>query len=132
METVTIRQEIDIEASPEKVYEALMNTEHHSNFTGAEAHISDKEGGIFSAYDGYLLGENIKLIPSEKIVQKWRAIEDNWPEDHWSTVEFQLSDNEEDGTRIIFIQKDLPKVIAENVANGWHKYYWKPMNDYLK
>lgn len=132
METVTIRQEVDIETSPEKVYEALLSSKDHSNFTESEAHISDKEGESFSAYDGYILGKNIKLIPTEKITQKWRAVESNWPEDHWSTVEFHLSDNEEGGTRLIFIQKELPKKIAENVANGWHKYYWKPLNAYFK
>ncbi len=132
METVKIRQEIDFEISPMSVYKALMEAKHHAAFTDAEAHIDANEGAEFSAYDGYIIGENVQLKPGQKIVQNWRAIEDNWPEDHWSKIEFHLEDNEEGGTRLIFIQTELPKVIAENVSNGWHTYYWKPMKSYFK
>ena len=132
METVTIRQEIDFETSPMSVYNAIMNAKHHAAFTEAEAEVDNKEGGRFTAYDGYIVGENIQLKPGEKIIQNWRAITENWPEDHWSRIEFHISDNEEDGTRLIFVQKDLPKAVAESVANGWHKYYWKPMHSYFK
>lgn len=88
MKTKTIRQIVVFKASPHDVYEALMDSKKHSKFTGAKAIISREVGGKINAYDGYIEGVNVELVPDKKIVQKWRG--SDWPEGHYSTATFEL------------------------------------------
>jgi uncharacterized protein YndB with AHSA1/START domain len=73
METKTVKQSVTIKVSPHDVYEALMDSRKHAQFTGDKASISRKVGGKFSVFDGYSEGTNLELIQDTKIVQAWRA-----------------------------------------------------------
>ncbi len=68
-----IKQSVTFKASPHAVYEALMDSKKHSAFTGGKASISRVVGGKYTAYDNYVNGKNIELVPDKKIVQSWRA-----------------------------------------------------------
>ena len=68
-----IQQTVIFKASPHAVYEALMDSKKHAIFSGSAAKISRAIGGEYSAYDGYITGKNIELVPDQKIVQSWRA-----------------------------------------------------------
>src|SRR5579872_5164520 len=59
--------------TPKALYELYMNAKKHSKATGASAQITNKEGAPFSAYDGYITGENLKLVKDQLIVQSWRG-----------------------------------------------------------
>jgi activator of HSP90 ATPase len=119
-----IKQTATFKASTHEVYEALMDSKKHSEFTGGKAVISRKVGGKFTAYDGYAEGKNIELVPDKKIVQTWRAAD--WPEGQVSQVTFLI---EEVGvkTRLTFTQTGIPDEQAADIADGWREYYWKPM-----
>jgi uncharacterized protein YndB with AHSA1/START domain len=41
--------------------------------TAGEANISDAVGAEFSAWDEYITGRNLELVPGERIVQAWRT-----------------------------------------------------------
>ena len=41
--------------------------------TGGEASISDEIGADLSAWDRYITGRNLELVPGERIVQSWRT-----------------------------------------------------------
>jgi uncharacterized protein YndB with AHSA1/START domain len=84
-----IHQTIFFKASPHEVYQALMDTTKHAEFTGGEARISDQVNGEIMAYDGYITGKNIELVPDQKIVQDWRAVD--WPEGIFSRVTFEFT-----------------------------------------
>jgi uncharacterized protein YndB with AHSA1/START domain len=64
-----------IPASPEDVYQAWLDSVGHSEMTGGEATMSDEVGAEVSAWDGYISGRNLELIPGERIVQAWRTAE---------------------------------------------------------
>ena len=128
METKTIRQSVTIKTSPHEIYEALMDSKKHSQFTGDKASISRKVGGKFSAYDGYAEGVNVELVPDEKIVQTWRA--GDWPAGHYSTVTFSIKEVN-GGTRLSFTQSGVPAEQYDDVAQGWRDYYWTPMKEML-
>src|ERR1700722_14961822 len=64
-----------IPASPKKIYEAWLDSLGHSEMTGSEANMSDQVGVQVSAWDGYISGRNLELIPGERIVQSWRTSE---------------------------------------------------------
>jgi activator of HSP90 ATPase len=125
----SIEQEIIIKASTHNVYEALMDSRKHAEFTGDKASISREIGGSFSAYDGYIEGINLDLIQDEKIVQSWRG--SDWPEGHYSTATFTL-EKVEDGTRLTFTQTDVPDEVYNDVSQGWYDYYWEPMKEILE
>lgn len=116
--------------SPEEVYEAYMNPNKHSVFTGSDCDISDQIGGKCSMYDGYIQAENVELIPGKKIVQKWVAGEEAWPEAHYSTITLELSDKN-GGTQLQFTQTDVPDSLVESLSQGWIDHYWEPMSDYF-
>ena len=117
VKTKTIKQSITFRTKPHDVYEALMDSDKHSKFTGGEARISREVGGKFSAFDGYSEGINIELVVDKKTVQSWRA--GDWPEGHYSRATF-IMDEDENGTRLTFTQSGVPEDQYEDIARGWH------------
>ena len=130
MRTRTIRQTVVLPGTPEAVYRALMTTREHEAFTESPARISPKVGGAFRAWDGYIRGKNLELVPGKTIVQAWRAAEEDWPEDHFSTVTFRLSPVR-NGTRLTMTHADVPADHASQLASGWKEFYWEPLKRYL-
>jgi activator of HSP90 ATPase len=126
MKTKTIRQSVTFVASPHQVYEALMDSRKHARFTGAKARISRKMGGKFTAYDGYIEGIHLNLIPDKKIIQSWRG--SDWPEGHYSRATFSLK-KVKNGTRLSFTQSGVPDQHYTDIHQGWRDYYWKPMKE---
>jgi activator of HSP90 ATPase len=129
MTTKTIRQSVTFKASPHEVYEALMDSRQHAKFTGAKVSISRKIGGKFTAYEGYIEGVNLELVPDEKIVQSWRG--SDWPQGHYSRATFSLQ-KAGNGTRLNFVQTEVPENQYDSISQGWHDYYWKPMKKMLE
>jgi activator of HSP90 ATPase len=128
MQTDSIRFILHFKVSPQVIYETLMDSAKHSAFTGQEANISKQVGGAISAYDGYISGKNLELIPYEKIVQAWRADEAEWAETHYSRVEILLIATPE-GTELNFNQSGVPTELIENFEQGWIDNYWNPLRE---
>ena len=127
--TKTIRQSVTFKASPREIYEALMDSRKHARFTGAKAKISRKVNGRFTAYDGYIEGVHLDLVPGKKIVQSWRG--SDWPEDHFSKATFSLQ-KIKTGARLTFTQSGVPVQHYRDIRQGWRDYYWKPMKEMLE
>ena len=128
MNTKTIKQSVTIQASPQAVYETLMDSQQHSELTDDMAVISREVGGGFTAFGGYSEGVNLELVPDKKIVQTWRA--SDWPEGHYSEITFLLQENDS-GTRINFIQTGVPEEQFADISQGWYEHYWNPMKKML-
>ncbi len=128
MKTRTIRQTVDFSAKCHDVYEALMDSKKHSEFTGSKCVISRKVGGKVSAFDGYIVGENIEVVPDKKIVQNWRAEEECWPPDYYSKVTFALKPTR-NGTRMTFTHSGVPVKCGDRFDTGWQEHYWVPMRE---
>ncbi len=126
----TINQKIIFKATPEEVYEMLMDSKKHSKFTGSKAKIGKKVGDKLSVYDGGLHGINIEIIPNKKIVQKWQCSMKDWPKTHYSKVSFSFKKIKE-GTSLTFIQTGVPDKCASSINKGWKDYYWNPMKKML-
>jgi activator of HSP90 ATPase len=129
VKTKTIRQTVTFKASPHDVYEALMDSWKHSEFTGGKASISRKVGGKFTAYDGYAEGTNLELVKDKKIIQTWRA--DDWQEGHYSNVTFEL-EIVKGGTKLKFTQTGVPEDQYDSIRQGWVEYYWDNMKKMLE
>ena len=124
-----IQQTVTFNASPHAVYEALMDSTKHAAFTGSKASLSREIGGSYMAYDEYITGKNIELVPDQKIVQDWHA--SDWPEGYFSRITFELTAVPE-GTRLDFTHADLPEGTEEEFTQGWIDNYWEPLKAYLE
>lgn len=67
-----LHQEVELNASPQRIYEILLDSKQFSAFTGLPAEISAEAGGTFSIFGGRIVGRNIELVPNQQIVQAWR------------------------------------------------------------
>lgn len=125
----TIKQSVTFKATPHEVYDALMDSRKHSKFTGGKASIGKKKGAKFTAYDGYIEGVILDLIPDQKIVQSWRG--NDWPEGSYSEATFSLK-QVNDGTLLEFTQTGVPDQFYEDISQGWIDFYWTPMKEMLE
>lgn len=123
----TIQQTVTLKATPQEVYEALLDSHKHAQFTGAEAQISREAGGAFTAYNGGISGVNLELVPAARIVQSWRCQADGWPDGHFSTLTINLAGETGGGTRLELVQSDVPDAAFPICDNGWRQAYWEKM-----
>ena len=93
----TIDHQVRFKAPASRIYEMLMDSEKHSEFTGGPAKIGREPGSAFEVMGGAITGVTLELLPNKRIVQSWRVAEDSWPNDHLSTAIFMLE--EDDGER---------------------------------
>jgi activator of HSP90 ATPase len=129
--TKTIEQTVTIKASPHDIYEALMDSEKHSRFTGAPANISREIGGSFTAYDGALSGTTLELVPDAKIVQSWRGSDEGWTPGHYSEVTFTFEESHGE-TKLNFVRTGVPEASYEDISQGWQTYYWPKLKAFLE
>jgi activator of HSP90 ATPase len=129
----TIRQEVIIGASPDRVYATLLDGKRFSEFTGAPAEIDTAPGGAFSCFGGIIAGRNIELVPNRRIVQAWRV--KMWPEGVYSIVRFEL-EAQGPATRLVMDHVGFPPEMrahlnGEAAEGGWGRQYWEPLKRYL-
>jgi len=122
----TIQQTVVFRATPHEIYQALMDSAKHAQFTGAEASISREAGGTFTAYDGGIQGKNLELAMDAKIVQSWRCDATGWPADHYSTLSIAL-EAVDGGTRLVLTHEDVPDPSYDECNRGWRQAYWDKM-----
>jgi len=117
-------------AAPERIYELWMDSEGHALMTGGEAVIDPREGGEFSAWDGYITGVTERLEPGRLIVQRWRTSE--FPEDAGdSMVEVTLRPVE-GGCEITLVHSGIPEGQGDRYKAGWVDYYFEPLRELLE
>ena len=130
VQTKTIKQKVLIPARPVEIYDAFLNEQKHSAFTGAKATCDRRVGGKFTAWDGYISGTNVKLENGRHIIQEWKTTE--WPKGYKpSMLEFTFIPKK-NGTEVTMVQTNVPAIQAENYKKGWFDYYWTPLKKYFK
>jgi activator of HSP90 ATPase len=125
---ITIHQEVDFTASPQQIYEALLDAKQFAAFSGKRAEINREAGGAFSLFDGHILGRNVELVLNQRIVQAWRA--GDWPEGVYSIAKFELR-AQGSGTHLVFDHVGFPIGLRDHLAEGWENNYWSPLKKYF-
>jgi activator of HSP90 ATPase len=120
----TIHQEIDMTASPDRIYDALLDAKQFGALTGLPTEIAGGVGGAFSCFGGHIVGRNVELVPKRRIVQAWRVAD--WPEGTYSIARFELKPQQA-GTRVIFDHTGFPPGLRDHLAEGWEDHYWKAL-----
>ena len=124
-----LKMSVILPVSPQRVYEAWMDSAAHSDFTGSPAQINSNLGGEYSAWDGYISGKTIVLEPFRHIRQTWRTSEfpANAP-DSILDIEIEV---EGQGSKLTLIHKEIPEGQSEQYRQGWEDFYFSTMKDYF-
>jgi uncharacterized protein YndB with AHSA1/START domain len=118
-----------IPASPVEIYQAWLDSIGHSEMTGGEATMSDEVGADVTAWDGYISGRNLELVPGERIVQSWRTTEFG-DEDEDSIITVVLQEVDE-GTLLTLEHSNVPDAHRSYEEGGWQSNYFEPMVVYF-
>jgi activator of HSP90 ATPase len=123
-----LHQEVDFKASPQRIYEVLLDSKQFAAFTGLPAVIDPSEGGAFTTFGGLIAGRNIELVPNQRIVQAWRPT--HWDPGVYSIVKFELKPGPS-GTMITLDHTGFPEGDFDGLDSGWPVRYWKPLATFL-
>jgi uncharacterized protein YndB with AHSA1/START domain len=118
-----------IPASPADVYQAWLDSIGHSEMTGGEAEMSDQVGAEVSAWDGYISGRNLELVPGERIVQSWRTSE--FGDEHEDSVITIVLQEVGGGTLLTLEHGNVPDEQRSYEEDGWQSNYFEPMVAYF-
>ena len=114
--------------SKKLLYDTWLSSSGHGDMTNDQAEYSDMVGEKFLAYDGYIWGKNIELIPFDKIVQSWRTSDFSDDEED-SRLEISFFSEDEYTILTIFHSKLPPHGMTYN--QGWIDNYFEPMTAYF-
>ena len=123
-----LHQEVDIKASAQRIYEALLDSKQFAAFTGMPAEIDPKAGGAFSMFGGLIVGRNVELLPDQRIVQAWRPA--SWDPGVYSIVKFELK-GQASQTRVVLDHTGFPEGKFGGLDSGWYERYWEPLKKFL-
>ena len=126
--SIVIHQEFDLNASPQKVYHALLDTKQFAEFSGRPAEINREVGGASSLFKGHIIARNLELVRNQRIVQSWRVV--TWPEGEWSIARFDLKPSGT-GTHVVFNHIGFPDGLRDHLAQGWEDNYWSLLRKYF-
>ena len=125
----TVERRLSIAASPQTVWEFLVDPDKATRWMGQQATFDARPGGIYrcEVIPGHVaLGEFVELDPPRRLVFSW-GWEPSEKDDPRlapgsSTIEIELTP-EGDGTMLRFVHRDLPSVAAaESHSVGWDHY----------
>jgi uncharacterized protein YndB with AHSA1/START domain len=118
-----------IPASAQEIYEAWLDSLAHSEMTGSEAIMSDEVGAEVAAWDGYITGRNLELVPGERIVQSWRTSE--FTDEHEDSIITLTLEEVADGTLLTLVHSKVPEGQTSYERGGWQVHYFEPMKEYF-
>jgi len=126
----SIKQKITLQALPDEVYYALLDSRKHSEFTGSKATGKAQVGAEFTAWDGYISGKNLELEKGKRIVQEW--VTNEWPEGYPpSRLEFTFK-KVGGKTELTMVHSNIPAEQKEELTQGWIDFYWEPLKAYFE
>jgi len=124
----SLHQVVNIEASPQRIYHALLDSKTFATFTGAPATIEPNEGGSFSMFGGLIVGRNVELVPNQRIVQAWRPT--HWDPGVYSIVKFDLKPRDS-MTTVILDHTGFPEGEYDHLEWGWTNHYWESLKKFV-
>jgi uncharacterized protein YndB with AHSA1/START domain len=124
-DTSVYERTLTIDASPETVWEFLVDPEKLMRWKGIDADLDTKPGGIFrcEVIPGHMArGEYVEIDKPNRLVFTWGWDGSDGVPPGSSTIEIELAEAGE-GTSLRFVHKDLPSAEAvASHAHGWDHY----------
>jgi activator of HSP90 ATPase len=121
---MSIRQQLMIPAQPAQVYDVLVDAAALSALCGKSGEAGRAEGDAFTAFDGFVVGRQVELVPAVRLVQAWRF--PAWDAGTYSIVQFSLG-AEQGGTRLVIDQHGEPADWHDHLEANWPTFYLTPL-----
>jgi activator of HSP90 ATPase len=122
--------ETEYKASPERIYNVLLDSKQFAALTGIPAEIDPKAGGAFSMFGGMIVGRNVELVTNQRIVQAWRPA--HWDPGVYSIVKFELKSQEAQTILVLVLDHTgFPEGDYDSLASGWLNHYIDPLKKFL-
>jgi len=120
--------ETEYKASPERIYNVLLDSKQFAALTGMPADIDPKAGGAFSMFGGMIVGRNVELVSNQRIVQAWRPT--HWDPGVYSIVKFELKSQGAE-TVLVLDHNGFPEGEYDHLEWGWHNHYIDPLKKFM-
>ncbi len=124
-DTTVYERTLSIDASPETVWEFLVDPDKLMRWKGIDADLDPRPGGVYrcEVIPGHTArGEFVELDPPHRLVFSWGWDGNEGVQPGSSTVEIELATDGE-GTSLRFVHRDLPNAEAvASHAHGWDHY----------
>jgi uncharacterized protein YndB with AHSA1/START domain len=124
-ERLAVTRELVIDASPETVWEFLVDPEKIVRWKGVNAALQLWAGGAYRVEvvpNRIAVGEVVECDPPHRLVHTWGWEGDEHVPPGATTVEYELQP-EGEGTLLRFTHRDLPsKQSVESHTQGWDHY----------
>ena len=120
----SLHYEANFKASPQRIYELLLDSKQFAALTGRPAEIDPKEGGAFTMFGGLIVGRNVELIANQRIVQAWRPA--HWNPGIYSIVKFEFREQGAQ-TRLVLDHTGFPEDEHDSLDSGWKGHYLDPL-----
>ncbi len=124
----SIHQEIDLKASPQRIYKVLMDSKQFTAFSGMPAEIDPKAGGAFTTFGGQIEGRTVELVANQRVVQAWRPT--HWDPGVYSIVRFELKPQGA-GAIVVLDHTGFPEGDFDHLTWGWNAHYWEPLKKFF-
>jgi uncharacterized protein YndB with AHSA1/START domain len=125
-ESIAIERELVIAASPETVWEFLVDPEKAGTWMGAQFWSEPRVGGVYrvEVIPGHIAsGEFLEVDPPRRLVHTWGWEGEGSVSPGSTTVEYELTP-EGDGTRLRFTHSGLGSEEAKaSHSHGWDHYF---------
>ncbi len=118
-----------IPATPAQIYAAWLDSLAHTDMTGGKASMSDEVGADVSAWDGYITGRNLDLVPGKRIVQSWRT--SRFTDAHADSIVTLTLRAAVSGTVLTLEHSNVPDDQRNYEDGGWEDNYFQPMKEYF-
>ncbi|NWX24311.1 AHSA2 ATPase, partial [Aegotheles bennettii] len=113
----------------DELYSIFTTKELVQRFSKCPAVIEAEKGGKLQMFDGCVSGEYMELVPSQRIVLKWRCR--NWPDEHYATVALHFKDVAAQ-TELHLECKGVPVSNEDSTRQCWKEQYFEEIRTLLQ
>ncbi|KGL84800.1 Activator of 90 kDa heat shock protein ATPase 2, partial [Tinamus guttatus] len=127
--TVKIVMKEMFNSPADELYGIFTTKELVQKFSKCPAVIEAEKGGKLQMFDGCVSGEYAELVPSQRIVLKWRCR--NWPDEHYATVALNFKAAAAQ-TELQLECKGVPVSNEDSTRQCWKKQYFEEIHTLLQ
>ncbi|XP_058657736.1 activator of 90 kDa heat shock protein ATPase homolog 2-like [Ammospiza caudacuta] len=123
--TVRIHMREVFNSPADELYSIFTKKELVQKFSKCPAVIEAEKGGKLQMFEGCVSGEYTELVPSQRLVLKWRCR--SWPEEHYATVALTFQDLAAQ-SELELECKGVPVSHEESTRQCWKKQYFEEIH----